>query len=197
MTSQPWGGPKEPLEALADQPAPRLTQEVGPGTVREADRAVGGEIEETHRCHVEKVSVAVEGGFQLNAGREQLGILHFQLNLLDFQFVEEPAGVGRAERRAWAGLRFELCFGRAAAGGGIVLGLHRLGAVRFMMRGLVFWAAFPGYSNRIIIQCGGVFFQLEVQSGFGALADEDGSFESADLDVQLAVGRGFQGFEIF
>jgi hypothetical protein len=64
------------------------------------DAAIGGQVEVANGRKVVQVSVAIDAGLQLGLVPAEFFVLHFQFDLVDFEFVLESAHVGLGFRRA-------------------------------------------------------------------------------------------------
>jgi hypothetical protein len=60
---------------------------------------VEGEV--TDGCEIIEVAEAVAGVGQFKVSAAQLLVLHFQFDLVDVEFLDEPAGLGGGERRGF------------------------------------------------------------------------------------------------
>ena len=101
-------GAESRTEFGGNQPPKRLPHQTGtfdsdqhcPGQIGLKDGTGWGEAKIAARCKIVEVGVIFQRHLQFIPGLLQLGVLHFQFNLMDLQFVEEPPGIRSGLRRA-------------------------------------------------------------------------------------------------
>ncbi len=66
-----------------------LAQEAGGGQIGLMNDSLGVEGKVTDRCRVVELAEPIAGVLQIQLGSSQFVILHFQLDLVNFQFVDD------------------------------------------------------------------------------------------------------------
>ena len=68
--------------------------QLGPGEIELADGPIGRESKITCRREIVEVSVILQRRLQFIPGLPQFGVLQFQFNLVNLQFVKQPLRIG-------------------------------------------------------------------------------------------------------
>ena len=86
-------GGNQPPKRLAHQTGTFNTDQRCPGQIGLKDGTGCGQCKIAARCKIIEVGVILQRRLQFIPGLPQLGVLHFQFNLMDLQFVKQPPGI--------------------------------------------------------------------------------------------------------